>query len=133
MTYSLNEIEVTSKRAACGAGLDWGIAEDAGRAVRWLAERGLPGPELLSALLVAHKGLTYRDLAPQLDSGTWHAPAGRLCPLIAGSALCDRAGELVAGECFLLKLRVVSPAADALSGGRRKSDRYQLQAELGRS
>ena len=47
MTFALNEIEAMAKGAARGAGFDWGIAEETGQSVRWLAARGLPGPELL--------------------------------------------------------------------------------------
>ena len=43
MTFSLNEIEAIGKRAARGAGLPWGLAEEAGKAARWLTARGLPG------------------------------------------------------------------------------------------
>ena len=34
MSFSLNEIEAMGRRAARGAGLHWGIAEEAGKAVR---------------------------------------------------------------------------------------------------
>ncbi|MBR9650375.1 DUF3726 domain-containing protein [Thalassovita aquimarina] len=95
--FSLNEIEVTGKRAARGAGLPWGIAEEAGKAARWLVERGLPGPRLLAEVLTRNDGRDYADLAPVSDQGTWQAPSGRLCPLIAGAALADRASELAAG------------------------------------
>ena len=37
MTYSLYEIEVTGKRAARGSGFSWGLAEEAGKATRWLS------------------------------------------------------------------------------------------------
>ena len=37
---SLNEVESLAAKAARGAGLGWGHAEDLGRAARWLAERG---------------------------------------------------------------------------------------------
>ena len=39
---SLNEIEATAARAARSAGYPWGLAEEAGKACRWLAMRGLP-------------------------------------------------------------------------------------------
>ncbi len=39
---SLNEIETTTLKAARSAGYSWGMAEEAGRACRWLAMRGLP-------------------------------------------------------------------------------------------
>jgi hypothetical protein len=38
---SLNEVETWSAKAARGAGLSWGLAEDAGRAARRLAAAGL--------------------------------------------------------------------------------------------
>ena len=49
MTWSLNEIETLSRKAARGAGLSWGLAEEAGKATRWLAAAGLPGPQVLAA------------------------------------------------------------------------------------
>jgi hypothetical protein len=35
MMRSLNEIEAMAKRAVRGAGLAWGLAEEAGKALRW--------------------------------------------------------------------------------------------------
>ena len=98
MTFSLNEIETMGKRAARGAGLAWGLAEEAGKAARWLAARGLPGAGELGEVLTRHDGVAYEDLAPTIADGVWTAPSGRLCPLIAGPALCDRASLLAAGE-----------------------------------
>jgi hypothetical protein len=94
LTFSLNEIEVMGKRAARGAGLDWGIAEEAGKAARWLSAHGLPGPELLAELLTSNEGKGYDELVPISLQGVWRAKSGRLCPLIAGAALSDRAGEV---------------------------------------
>lgn len=51
MSWSLGEIADLSKKAARGAGFSWGLAEEAAWAVRWLAERGLPGPEALARAL----------------------------------------------------------------------------------
>lgn len=45
MSFALNEIEATAKRATRGAGYDWGLAEDASKAVRWLCARGWTAPE----------------------------------------------------------------------------------------
>ena len=102
MSFSLNEIEAMGKRAARGAGLDWGIAEEAGKATRWLTAHGLPGPELLAELLTRNEGKSYDELAPVSADGVWLAKSGRLCPLIAGAALSDRATELAAGRAFEL-------------------------------
>lgn len=102
MMFTLNEIEATGIRAARGAGLDWGIAEEAGRAARWLAGHRLPGPELLGDLLVRTEGQDYVEMAPAALQGVWTAPSGLLNPLIAGAALADRAASLASGHVFEL-------------------------------
>ena len=98
MTFSLNEIEALGKRAARGTGLPWGLAEEAGKAARWLTARGLPGPELLAEILTRNDGRSHDELAPVSVEGVWRAPSGRLCPLISGAALCDRAAAIAAGR-----------------------------------
>lgn len=40
---SLNEVEMTTRKAALGAGLTLGVAEEIGRAARWLSARGYDG------------------------------------------------------------------------------------------
>ena len=40
MNLSLNEVEATAKKATRGAGYPWGLAEEAGKAVRWLCGAG---------------------------------------------------------------------------------------------
>jgi len=102
MSFSLNEIEAMGKRAARGAGLPWGIAEEAGKAVRWLTARGLPGVEQLVDILTSNDQCDHRELVPVDEPGIWHAPSGRLCPLITGPALCDRAAEIAAGRVIEL-------------------------------
>ncbi|MCP4283777.1 MAG: DUF3726 domain-containing protein [Gammaproteobacteria bacterium] len=98
MTYSLNEIDVMGKRAARGAGLTWGLAEEAGKAARWLCACDLPGAEILNEILTISDGKKYDDLAPISAEGVWHAPSGSLSPLFAGPALSDRAASLAAGH-----------------------------------
>jgi len=98
MAFSLNEIEAMGKRAARGAGLSWGLAEEAGKAARWLTARGLPGPEELVDILTRNDGKSYEELVPESVEGVWRARGGRLCPLVSGAALCDRAAEIAAGR-----------------------------------
>ncbi len=102
MSFSLNEVEAMGKRAARGAGLPWGIAEEAGKAARWLTARGLPGADSLADILTRNDKQNYAELAPADVDGIWQAPAGRLCPLITGAALCDRAAEIADGRVIEL-------------------------------
>ena len=85
---SLSEIEALCFKAARGAGLSWGEAEEAGWAAAWLARAGLSGPDLLLAWLNDLGALKRPVPAP----GHWRAPAAPLCPLRTGIALADHAG-----------------------------------------
>ena len=78
ITVSLNEIDSLAKKATRGAGYAWGVAEEAGRAVRWLESRGLPG--LMSLHRLLERGST----------------AGSA--LIAGTSFADRAHEIAQGK-----------------------------------
>ena len=51
MRLSLNEIEVTARKAALGSGFPLGLAEDAGAAAAWLAASGFPVAEVMVAAL----------------------------------------------------------------------------------
>ena len=68
MTWSIGELGTLAQRAVRGAGQPWGVAEEAGWAVRWLARSGLPGVDVLAAAL----------------------ETGDLGDLLAGIALADR-------------------------------------------
>ncbi|MEZ5829788.1 MAG: DUF3726 domain-containing protein [Dongiaceae bacterium] len=88
VVLSLSEIQALCMKAARGAGLPWGLAEEAGMAGAWLAAAGLPGPDLILQLLQepAHE-------PPAVAPGRWRpAASGALCPLTAGTALSDFAG-----------------------------------------
>lgn len=90
---SLAEMEALAIKAARGAGLSWGMAEEAGAAVRWLASHGLPGPEVLLRHLEAFDRRDWAVIAPVVTDRVWRTGgAGALCPLAAGAALSDRAG-----------------------------------------
>jgi hypothetical protein len=81
MRPSLNEIEVESRKAARGAGLAWGAAEEAGHAVAWLAERGVNALPALLDILTANRA---DDMVGD--------------PLAAGMTIADRAQMLAEGE-----------------------------------
>ncbi|MEM9580833.1 MAG: DUF3726 domain-containing protein [Pseudomonadota bacterium] len=104
MTYSLNEIEALVKKAARGCGYDWGIAEEAGKAVRWLASHELPGGEVM----VAHLQGDGTDGPPGGLDGVWSNAAGLLCPLTSGAALNDCAERLKVGAAQVMD-RVAHP------------------------
>lgn len=97
MSYSLNEIDGLSKKAARGAGFSWGMAEEAGKAVRWLASFDLAGPSLFAALLSRNDGAPHTDFAPQALSGVLAAQRGLMCPLASGVVLCDSADQILQG------------------------------------
>lgn len=98
MSHSLNEIEALSKRAARGAGLSWGIAEEGARAVRWLASHDLPSGPLLADLLEQTDQVARETLAPLSLDGIWSAASGTLCPLASGATLNDFADRMSAGQ-----------------------------------
>lgn len=89
---SRNEIETLCLKAARGAGMSWGLAEEAGFAAGWLAARGIDGA---GALL---------DHLQHWASGTilvrdrhWTATAdATLSPILLGATLDDHAA-LAAG------------------------------------
>ncbi len=100
MNRSLGEIETLAKRAARGAGLSWGLSDDAGRAVRWLASRQLPAADVFVALLDQNDTCVSADIAPVSLGGDWRARGGRLCPLSSGAALSDCADRLSSGAAI---------------------------------
>lgn len=93
MSYALNEVEATAKRAARGAGYSWGLAEEAAKATRWLCAQGLDGPAFLAALLEAGYAANLSAHVPQDLQAEWQA-AAPLCPLGTGAALSDCAAQL---------------------------------------
>ena len=95
LDLSLNEVEGLAKRAARGAGYTWGLAEEAGKAVRWMCVHGLDGVEQLATLLqlsFAHSPAKHRP-ASSLKGFVWHANA-QFCPLSVGAYLSDSAQAL---------------------------------------
>ena len=83
----MSEVARLSQNAARGAGLAWGMADEAADATVWLARYALPGPMLLARLLQLNEHVASGELSPSTLSGVWSAPSGRLCPLLAGATL----------------------------------------------
>ena len=85
-TLTLSEVEATALKAARGAGMTWGMAEEAAFAARWLADLGLDG----LTLLAHHLTRTPLETRPTHENHRWRAATGgHLCPIAAGTALSD--------------------------------------------
>jgi hypothetical protein len=99
---TLVEIEGYFRKVARATGLDWGLAEEAGKAARWLAAFNLPGPELMLSHLQNIEGEDYAQYKPIIGSDAigeaWQASSKTLCPIITGAALADRAKLLLNGH-----------------------------------
>lgn len=93
MQVSLNEVEVMSAKAACGAGRPWGLAQEAGWAVAQLEAMGLPGAQSLLGLLKATDGMEMEALTPETGGQVWAARDAPACPVVTGAYLADR-GEV---------------------------------------
>jgi hypothetical protein len=92
MIVSLNEVETTILKAARGAGMAWGLAEEAAQAARWLAARRLPFESLFVSLLEAQSWRAEIKFADgKLRPG---ASGDCLCPIRAGAFLSDTEAAL---------------------------------------
>ena len=74
MNWSLGETAALALKAARGAGMSWGLAEETAASVVWLHSRGLPGISALCSYL-------GQAAAPQSPEGG--------CPIMTGCALID--------------------------------------------
>ena len=97
MIVSMNELDSMTRKAFRGAGYHWGEAEEAGKAAAWLARRGLPVlTPVLQVLDDAQERL--QAMRPLSEEQGVTSASGLLCPVLAGIALSDRAGEMKEGE-----------------------------------
>lgn len=94
MSYSLNEVEATAKKATRGAGYAWGIAEEAGKAVRFLCASGLDGCGALARVLEGFEGQQMLERVPNRDGDVWGSLGG-MCPLLFGTVISDTAQSLL--------------------------------------
>jgi len=111
--FSLKEFEALCQRAARGAYMPWGLAEDAARAVCWLERASLPSASQFVGLLQLNDGVALSKLAIRpLDGRTLTKTEAYACPILTGSYLSDAYQTLdldsgvqieqVAYPCFLL-------------------------------
>ncbi|MEM0977178.1 MAG: DUF3726 domain-containing protein [Pseudomonadota bacterium] len=95
MSHSLNESRSLALKAARGAGYDWGIAQDAGRAVFWLWQAGQDGSRPLAELL-QYGYATALDAHSCVSLDMPLRGLDKLCPLLLGASLSDLAAKLKA-------------------------------------
>ncbi len=118
MMVSRNEIESLALKAARGAGLSWGLAEEAAAAAGWLAVHGLPWAEELADVL----DRTGATSPPRVEDGTV-APSRTgtaLCPILTGAFLSDLGPAAVPMEiCDLLAPIWIVPFAARVAGPER--------------
>jgi len=100
-------------KAYRGAGFSWGMAQEAGKAARWLAGHHLPALDLFATLLSQTTGVSHTQLAPDTTANawpdSWASPGGVLCPVVAGTFLSDLASMLVPKTTTVRFSAVASP------------------------
>lgn len=90
MIVSLNELESLVMKAVRGAGLDWGLAEEAAATASWLARADL----LQLGPLVARLGTTTPTSPLVMDGAMIHpsTTGTSLCPILTGAFIADHGG-----------------------------------------
>ena len=83
MSWSLGEIGALATKAARGSGMDWGLADEAGYAVKWLQRRQLPGVAALC------RYLSWRQAGEIINWPDDTARDGHYCPIATGAAYGD--------------------------------------------
>jgi hypothetical protein len=91
MILSLNEIETTILKAARGAGMEWGLAEEVGQAARMLARAGVAFEAAMLHLLQAAPW--RNDFVIEGDALRPRDPEAWLCPIRVGACLSDLADK----------------------------------------
>jgi hypothetical protein len=89
---TLSEIDITSKRAAKGAGFSWGISEEIGKNMRLLELFGLSGIKNLNKYLKDYKKKQFQKIT--LISDTNEANEYPFCPIILGTNFIDQVNLL---------------------------------------
>jgi hypothetical protein len=92
VSWSLGETGALALKAARGAGMPWGVAEEASEAVIWLQARGLPGVSALCRYLnwyQPQKSLFSKWTEIPIKDNT--IP---YCPFVIGTAISDGAVKI---------------------------------------
>ena len=127
---SLSEIETTVTKAALGAGLPLGLAEEAGAAARHVAQVGLdPLTAFLPALESLDSGRSAGFAPDAAPAGDFRPAAARLSALAAGPSALDL---LAAGEPEVRLLALDAPGvvvALALRASKRGPGAIRLRRD----
>ena len=130
--YSLSEIDTLTRKATRGAGYSWGIAEEVGKAMRWLSAYGFSGPEILAKHLeiVANKQQDFIPNSKDVTSeekifGNADEP---LCPLYCGTLINDLGHHLEAGKTLTFN-NMLSPLL-ALPSAARNAEAYNISVSF---
>lgn len=94
--YSIKELRTLATRAACGAYLPWGVAEEAGASVAWLASRGHNALQPYVDLLQAFEGQNPATIGQHLWDDT------TTCPILVGTHISDRAGANIGQQALAI-------------------------------
>jgi Protein of unknown function (DUF3726) len=108
VTLALSELRSLITKAARGAGLSWGLAEEAGWAAEWLARRGMPAADWATAWLAARMD----GAVSPVEVGASLADELANTPAIKGKALPD---GLVAPGYLLPFLHRIAQASSPVS------------------
>jgi hypothetical protein len=142
ITPSLNEIDAVVKRAARGVGLDWGHAEEAGKAARVLAAQRICGLDLVLRAMLrrdtegAGEGSCPFLLGPALADGT--SPAGPLGPVRDPALLLGYLAPRAKADGTAMRLSwpgfdaVVTPGGIRLVDATGVAAEYAPEVRLGR-
>ena len=125
--FSLSEIDALYRKATREAGYSWGLAEDAGKAVRWLSAYGLPGAETLVALLQTIAS-DLNTFVPELNDGECSNQSNQLCPIYCGALINDQ-GHLLVQNKSLTFHSMLYPLI-ALPQSARISEAYKTSIKI---
>jgi len=89
MSWSLSEAASLAVKATRGAGYPWGLAQEAGYAIRWLQANGAPGVAALANHLQGMENSRYELAYHSKDAELKKSRIN--CPIKMGAAIMDRA------------------------------------------
>jgi len=107
MSWSIGEIRSLALKAARGAGMEWGMAEEAGFALEWLEKNSLPGTRALAS---------YLYLYTTADQGR-----DKHCPIVLGCTITDSENWHLADNTSIREPLLIAPFLASVA------DRTKLQ------